>query len=122
MYIFTASLVFIIALEHFAIMGLEMLGSDALLAKSFDISVDEVKRPVLRTALANQGMYNGFVALALFLAIFIPTGVIMKVMVAYFLTCIVILAAYGAITVSKKIFIFQGLPAMITLLLSLFFL
>lgn len=122
MHIFTVVLVLIVALEHVGIMGLEMLGSDRLLAKSFEISIEEIQRPPLRMALSNQGLYNGFVALALFLALFIPTGMVMKVMVAYFLTCIVILAAYGTITVSKKIFLIQGLPALVTLLLSLIFL
>ena len=101
LHILTVILVALVAIEHIGIMGIELLGSSAFLAKTFEIPLVEVQRPHLRTALANQGLYNGFVALALFLALFI-------------------LAAYGALTVAKKILLVQGLPALITLILVLF--
>jgi putative membrane protein len=121
LHILTVILVVLVALEHIGIMGIELLGTDQLLAKSFDLPLTEVQRPHLRTALANQGLYNGFVALSLFLALFIPTGAIMKIMLTFFLASIFILAAYGALTVAKKIIFVQGLPALITLILTMIF-
>ena len=120
LHILTVILVALVAIEHIGIMGIELLGSSAFLAKTFEIPLVEVQRPHLRTALANQGLYNGLVALALFLALFIPTGTIMKMMLIFFLASIFILAAYGALTVAKKILLVQGLPALITLILVLF--
>ncbi|NND15040.1 MAG: DUF1304 family protein, partial [Eudoraea sp.] len=35
----------------------------------------------------------------------------------FFLSCVVIAGVYGAITVSKKIFYVQGMPALIALIL-----
>jgi putative membrane protein len=118
----TVILIWVVALEHIGIMGLELLSSDQLLAKSFDLPLNAVQQPILRSALSNQGLYNGFVALALFLALFIPGGMVMRVMLACFLACIFIIASYGTMTVTKKIIWLQGCPALITLIFVLFFL
>jgi putative membrane protein len=41
--------------------------------------------------------------------------------VLFFLTCILIAGIFGAITASKKIFYVQGLPALIGILLVIYF-
>lgn len=119
---FTIVLIILIGLEHVGIMGLELLGSDRLIAKSFNLPLAEVERPYLRTALANQGLYNGFVALSLFLIIFIPGGTLLRGMAIGLLAGIFIIAAYGALTVAKRILWIQGAPALITMVLAMFFL
>ena len=121
---FTIVLIILIGLEHVGIMGLELLGSDRLIAKSFNLPLAEVERPHLRTALANQGLYNGFVALSLFLIIFIPGGTLLRGMARwlasrhFFHHC----CFYGALTVAKRILWIQGAPALITMVLAMFFL
>ena len=56
-------LTIIVGIEHIGIMWLEIFGKPDLQAKSFDMDVDFVKQPTAKTALANQGIYNGMLNL-----------------------------------------------------------
>ena len=62
---------------------------------------------------ANQGLYNGFLAAGLFWGLW--QGETGRDVVAFFLICIVVAGVYGAITVSKRIFFVQALPAIVAL-------
>jgi putative membrane protein len=66
---------------------------------------------------ANQGLYNGFLAAGLIWTFFIETDLWRFYISVFFLSCVLIAGIYGALTVSKKIFFVQALPAMITLVL-----
>ncbi|MEO9892686.1 DUF1304 domain-containing protein [Aurantibacter sp.] len=69
---------------------------------------------------ANQGLYNGFLAAGLIWTFFISNAIWKDNVALFFLGCVVVAGIYGSISVSKKIFIIQGLPALITILLILF--
>ena len=60
---------------------------------------------------SNQGLYNGFLVVALIL------GYIHAPFMLYGLGCVVVAGIWGAITVSKRIFFVQALPALIALAL-----
>lgn len=122
MHILAVILVLFVAIEHIGIMGMEMLGSNQFISKSFNMPLEIVSKPEMRAALSNQGIYNGFVALALMLALFIPTGTIMKTLVLCFLGFVIFAAIFGTITVYKRILLFQGGPAILAFLLGIFFL
>ena len=62
---------------------------------------------------ANQGLYNGFLAAGLFWGLW--QGDAGRDVVAFFLICIVVAGIYGAITVSRRIFFVQALPAILAL-------
>jgi putative membrane protein len=62
---------------------------------------------------ANQGLYNGFLAAGCLWAAFSGQFSVQL----FFLSCVFIAGIYGALTVSRRIFWIQGLPAMITLIL-----
>ena len=62
---------------------------------------------------ANQGLYNGFLAAGLFWGLW--QGETGRDVVAFFLICIVVAGVYGAITVSRRIFFVQALPAILAL-------
>jgi putative membrane protein len=66
------------------------------------------------TLAANQGLYNGFLAagLAWGLALSRVEGFQIKV---FFLSCVVVAGAFGAMTVSRRIFFVQALPALLAL-------
>lgn len=66
---------------------------------------------------ANQGLYNGFLAAGLIWTFFINDPHWKAYISIFFLSCVLIAGIYGAITVSKKIFYVQGLPALIALIL-----
>ncbi len=66
-----------------------------------------------RVLAANQGLYNGFLAVGLVYGLWLgPAGVIM---VAYLLACIIVAGIYGAATVSSRILFVQSLPAALAL-------
>ncbi|MFZ6848023.1 DUF1304 domain-containing protein [Undibacterium sp. RuRC25W] len=57
----------------------------------------------------NQGLYNGFLAVGLFWGLLSTTaGNEIK---TFFLLCVFVAGAYGAITASRKILFIQSLPA-----------
>ena len=68
---------------------------------------------------ANQGLYNGFLAAGLIWSFFINNIEWKNNISLFFLSCIAIAGIYGAITVSRKIFFIQSLPALITITLIL---
>ncbi len=68
---------------------------------------------------ANQGLYNGFLAVGLLWSLFISDGIWSNNVALFFLICIVVAGLYGAITVSKRIFYVQAIPAILAII-SLF--
>jgi putative membrane protein len=66
-----------------------------------------------KTLAANQGLYNGFLAAGLFWGLWqSDTG---RDVLAFFLICVVVAGLYGAVTVSRRIFFVQALPAILAL-------
>jgi putative membrane protein len=62
---------------------------------------------------ANQGLYNGFLAAGLLWSLIISSPEWSVNIALFFLACVFIAGVYGAISVSKKIFYVQGLPALL---------
>ena len=67
----------------------------------------------------NQGLYNGFLAAGLVWAMCL--GDQGQAIATFFLSCVIVAGVFGAITVNKKIFFVQALPAIFALA-SLYFL
>lgn len=65
---------------------------------------------------ANQGLYNGFLAFGLIWSLCISDTIWSKNVAVFFLSCVLIAGIYGAITVSKRIFYVQSIPAILGLL------
>ena len=65
---------------------------------------------------ANQGLYNGFLAAGLVWSLLICDTTWSKNIAIFFLGCVLIAGIYGAITVSKRIFYVQSIPAILGLL------
>ena len=70
---------------------------------------------------ANQGLYNGFLAAGLIWFILLGDIFWARYVCIFFLSCVIIAGLYGAMTVSRKIFYIQALPALICLILLLLF-
>lgn len=64
----------------------------------------------------NQGLYNGFLAAGLIVGLYQGgrDGFHFQI---FFLSCVIVAGIFGAITVSRKIFFIQALPALIALVL-----
>jgi putative membrane protein len=68
---------------------------------------------------ANQGLYNGFLAAGLFWTFYVSDTTWKTYLSVFFLGCIFIAGIYGGVTVSKKIFLIQAVPAIIAIILIL---
>lgn len=67
-----------------------------------------------KTLAANQGLYNGFLAAGLIWGIWLgEAGDPIKI---FFLLCVAVAGAFGAVTVSRKILFVQTIPAVIALI------
>jgi putative membrane protein len=102
--------VVVVALLHFYFLVLEMfLWTRPLGLKVFGQTLEQaVQSKVLA---ANQGLYNGFLAAGLLYGV--ATG--SREFCLFFLACVVVAGAYGAMTVSRRIFFVQALPALLAI-------
>ena len=106
----------LVALLHLYFLWLEMFVWTTKGKKVFKSFPENLFEPTKKMA-ANQGLYNGFLAAGLLWSFFIKDTVWSINIVLFFLTCVVIAGIYGALTVSKKIFFVQALPAILALVL-----
>lgn len=69
-----------------------------------------------RVLAGNQGLYNGFLAIGLIWSL-IDTHDHAFELKIFFLSCVFVAGVVGAVSVSRKIFFVQALPALIALVL-----
>ena len=107
----------IVALEHVYIMFLEMvLWTTPRGRAAFGTTVEQAEQSA--TLAKNQGLYNGFLAAGLVWGLITHETAAFQFKV-FFLACVVVAAAFGGLTVSKRILLVQGAPAVIALVLVL---
>ena len=115
-------LILFVAIEHYCILILEMYFNESkTIQRNFGLDSKFLKDERVKKMMANQGLYNSFLASGLIWSL-IETGEFQIQIAVFFLICIICAAIYGSVTVSKKIFLVQGLPALmavISLLLPL---
>ena len=103
----------IVALLHVGFLTIEMFLWDKPTGRNVFHTTAEFATQS-KTLAANQGLYNGFLAAGLIWGLF--AGDAVKI---FFLGCVVVAGIFGALTVSKRIFYIQALPALIGLVLLL---
>lgn len=112
----TTIIVFLVALEHLAIAGLEMFGNYKKQAEAFDLTQTFTRQHEARVSMANQGIYNAMLGIAIILSYFIfPAATLIKVWQLLMLFIIVV-SVFGGFTATKKIFLVQTLPSVIGML------
>jgi putative membrane protein len=103
-------LVVLVALLHLYFLVLEMfLWTRPLGLRTFRNTPE--KAEATRVLAANQGLYNGFLAAGLLYGV--ATG--SREFCLFFLACVVVAGAYGAMTVNRRIFFVQALPALLAI-------
>ena len=105
-----------VAALHLYFLYFEMFAWNTLGRKVFRNFPKDLFEPTKSMA-ANQGLYNGFLAAGLIWTFFIEDPLWCFYIAVFFLSCVIIAGIYGALTVSKKIFFVQAMPALITLIL-----
>jgi putative membrane protein len=110
MAILSMVLVGLVAVEHIYILFLEMFMWTKPKTKSiFGIDDDLAEKSIAMAA--NQGLYNGFLAVGLIWGLVnnnAQTGYQFQV---FFLLCVIVAAIYGSKTVKRSILFVQGVPA-----------
>ena len=112
-------LIIFVAIQHYCILILEMFFNESeAVQKNFGLELEFLKDERVKKIMSNQGLYNGFLASGLMWSL-TETGEFQFQIAIFFL-----IAIYGSETVSKKIFLLQGIPALLaitSLLLPLLF-
>lgn len=112
-------LVGLIALEHVYIVYFEMFAWNTVGRKIFSQFPKEFF-PKTKVLAANQGLYNAFLVAGLVWSLLINDETWARQVALFFVGCVSVAGIYGGLTASKRIFITQGLPAIVTLLVLLF--
>ena len=120
MTILTDIIIVLVAIEFGYIFYLEIAVPDSeRTAGVFGMDINELRRPAMKNAMKNQGVYNLGIGILLLLAVFAFRS---KAMVISLLAYIIFVALYGSFTGNKTIILKQGGLAVIALILSIFFL
>ncbi|MEO5667367.1 MAG: DUF1304 domain-containing protein [Bdellovibrionota bacterium] len=107
-----------VALLHLWFLILEMfLWQKPIGMKTFRQNVETAKTTAVLAA--NQGLYNGFLAAGLVTSFVIGNAETAFAFRCFFLGCVVVAGIFGALSVSRRIFLVQALPALTALALSL---
>lgn len=117
--LFAKVLVAFVALIHVYILYLEMFAWETRGRKAFKGALSDELFSATRVMAANQGLYNGFLASGLIWSLFISDPVWSSNVALFFLGCVTVAGIYGAMTIARKIFFIQSLPALLTILLIL---
>lgn len=116
MKLFADILVALVALAHAWFLVLEMfLWTRPLGLKTFRNTLQHAQESA--TLAANQGLYNGFLSAGLIWGLVTAPPSQALAVKTFFLCCVVVAGAYGAYTVSKRIFFIQAVPAIVALVL-----
>ena len=106
----------LVALEHLWILVLEMfLWTKPTGLKAFGMKPQQAE--ATKVLAANQGLYNGFLALGLGWALVQPVPEFAFELKLFFLGCVVAAGLYGSATASRRILYIQALPAVLALIL-----
>jgi len=108
----------LVALEHLYILWMEMFAWETVGKRTFRSMPKDLFKPTKGMA-ANQGLYNGFLAAGLIWSFFIADINWQVNIRLFFLACIMVAGIFGGITVSKRIFVVQAVPAIIAFVIVL---
>lgn len=106
-------LTMLVGIEHLGIMGLEMFASPAKQAKAFGLSEEYVGQKEARVSFANQCIYNGMLGLSLIISYWLFSGTVLIKVWLLLLSFVIVVAFYGGLTVGKKVWAMQMLPAVL---------
>lgn len=110
----------LVLLEHVYIVWMEMFAWETAGKRSFGkVLPAELFKPTKGLA-ANQGLYNGFLVAGLVWSFLISDPTWSDNVRLFFLGCVLVAGVFGGISASKKIFLVQGVPALLAILFVLF--
>ncbi len=104
----------LVALIHLYIVYLEMVVWDQPQGrKTFGTTMEFAAAS--KVLAANQGLYNGFLGIGLFVGLWLGVAGGGRTLVIYLLACVAVAGLYGAMSVGRKILFIQTVPAVLAL-------
>ena len=113
-------LMMLIAIEHLGIMVMEIWGRPEQQARAFDLPVEYTRQRPARISFANQGIYNGMLGILIIASYWLVHGITLITVWQMLLVFIMVVALFGGFTATRKIWLFQLLPAVLAFLLTLY--
>ena len=101
-----------LSISGFLVLEMFLWTTPARRAASFGLTAEFARQS--KVLAANQGLYNGFLAAGLIWALIAPAP-LGRTLAFFFLGCVVVAGAFGALTVKISILFIQALPAAIAL-------
>lgn len=114
MKILAALSVIIVAALHFGFLALEMFFWDHPIGRDI-FSMTPQQSADTAVLAANQGLYNGFLAVGLLWGLIAGK----RDVVVFFLLCVIVAGVFGAATAKPTILLTQAAPAALALLLTM---
>ena len=111
---FAKLLSFLVAIQHFAFLTVEMFLWNHPVGRGMFNLTEQFAAETTALA-ANQGLYNGFLSAGLIWGLMHPVAEIGTQVQIFFLLCVIAAGIYGGLTAKRSILLVQGLPAMIAL-------
>ncbi len=103
----------LVAAEHVYILVLEMfLWTTPRGRKAFGLTADFAQKT--KALAANQGLYNGFLAAGLVWGLIHPVPEFAEQLRLFFLSNVVVAGLYGGATASRRIWVVQMMPAIVS--------
>ncbi|TVR41332.1 MAG: DUF1304 domain-containing protein [Cryomorphaceae bacterium] len=106
----------LVAIEHLYFMYFEMFAWETIGKHTFRSLPAHLFEPT-KVLAANQGLYNGFLSAGLIWSLLVTDSVWSKNIALFFLGCVAVAGIYGGFSASKKIFVFQAIPALVAIVL-----
>jgi putative membrane protein len=114
---FAEFLIFLIVLQHIFFLVLEMfLWTKPIGLRVFRNNIEKAK--IMAPLAANQGLYNGFLALGLLWGLFHPQSAFGDQIQFFFLFCVMAAGLYGGYSFSRQIILVQFAPAFIAIIIK----
>ncbi|RYI32885.1 MAG: DUF1304 domain-containing protein [Acetobacteraceae bacterium] len=114
-----AALVALVALIHVGILVMEMFLWETPRIRAVFRTTPDLARST-RVLAANQGLYNGFLAAGLILALVQGVPGPGAELAHFILACVIVAGLYGAATVGRRIIYVQAAPAALALVAVMF--
>jgi len=107
-----------VAIEHLGFLYLEMfLWTKPIGMRVFGNNQEEAEKT--KVLAANQGLYNGFLAVGLIWGLLHSSPEISQQVLLFFLACVVVAGVYGGVTAKRSILYIQAVPAVVALIMVL---
>lgn len=106
---------FIVIVLHVYFVVLEMKLWTTRAPKVFGVTPEFAQQS--RKLASNQGLYNGFLVVALVIGWFAPNEILSHGFIMYALLCVIAAGVWGGLTVHRQIALVQAVPALIALVL-----